>query len=253
MRPRPTVLKIGLAAALAIASSAPLWAQQDKDARGATTRPDGPTTRRGMRGDGPGNPGGPDGDGGGWQGGPPRRGMDSWSEQPDPTPEEWDEIEVFMRENSPVRLGLYQRLETEFGLERRITRMARRRIASRFRDIQNLKDRNSDLYDFSFKQLRLEDQALGTLLELRKQDTPELQAKLKEQMHAFVENSLNERQVRVQKLREFVAREEENLERDRKDLSGLEDKQRERFENSMRRMLDFSAEADGLPTTRPVP
>jgi hypothetical protein len=257
-------LKIAAASVLAIAATSTVWARPDASMTstaaptsapavggpGATTRPNG--WRGGPGGGGPGG-GGPGGGGGDDHGGGfGRRGPgDNWREQAPPTADEWEDIETFMRDNSPVRLALYQRIESEMGLDRIVTQAVRRRIAARYRDLMTMKDRNNDLYEFAFKQMRIEDDALGTLLRIKKEgETPALSEQLKTQMRSFVDNSLSERKARLTRLREFMSREEQNLARDTADHEALEQKQRERFERDMKRMLDFSTDADA-PATKP--
>jgi hypothetical protein len=84
-------------------------------------------------------------------------------------------------------------------------------------------------------------------------ETPELAAKLKQHMQEFVQNSLNERQARLARLRDVVKREEDGLAKDRADTAALEQKQRERFERDMKRMVDFSIDGElRPPTTEPA-
>lgn len=163
-----------------------------------------------------------------------------------PTEEEWDEIVEFMRQNSPVRLELYDKLAGSVnrgrgeGLAERFVQGARRRIAGRYRDLMAMKDRHPDMYEFAFKQIVLEDQILGYMRDLR--ETPEneaLREKLRGKVADYVDNFLDEREARLKRLKEMVERETQTIQKDRASLDDLIDKQSEKFEREMARLLDF--------------
>ncbi len=200
-------------------------------------RPDRPERGDRMRGWG----GMRDGKGGFMQGRTP----ESYRDEELPDDDEWRDITEFMKANSPVRLDMYEKLSSTLGPDSRMVQMARRRIAGRYRDLQSLKDRNTEMYDFGLKQAVLEDQILGTLREIRaaSNDDP-LRAKLRELSGAYVSNFLDERAARLKRLREMVERETQTIERDRADIDKLVDRQMERFQSEMSRLLDFAEDPD---------
>ncbi len=155
-----------------------------------------------------------------------------------PGEDEWAEIIEFMKVNSPVRLEMYEKLEAT-KIDRPI-QSARRRIAGRYRDLSSMKDRHPDMYEFALKQAVLEDRILGQMRDQRDAKEDEaLHAKLRETVKAYVDNFLDEREARLKKLREMVEKETQTIEHDRASMDELIDKQAERFEKEMSRMIDF--------------
>lgn len=251
-RTRSLLLKLGVAG-VAIVGASTLLAQPAEQ----------PTSRPSRNGTG-GGPGGFNGGGNGMGGDRPygdggRRngnsggggGMGRWVDQPDPTADEWEDVVNFMQENSPVRLEMYKKLETDKGADSMLIKSVRKRAAWRYRELMGIRDHNSDLYEFAFKQFKLEDAVLATLAKIRRDgESPTLIEQRDKQVHDFVANSLDERKARLQKLRDMVTKEEATLAGDRADMSSLEDKQRDRFDREMKRMLDFAVDNDA-PTTKP--
>jgi hypothetical protein len=247
---RPAHLKLGIAAGLAIACASTLFAQRaDQPGGPPTTRPAWPG---GMGGGSGGRMGGVDVDRP--FGGAGRRGPgEGWQSVPPPTADEWEEVVTFMQENSPVRLQMYQKLESEKGADSNITIGVRKRAFVRYRELKALGDRKSDLYDFAFKQFKIEDDVLATLAQIRRDgEKPALVEQRCKQIHEFVRNALDERKVRLDKLREYIAREEANLANDRADVAALEEKQRERFDREMKRLIDFAVDSDSTAATKPA-
>jgi hypothetical protein len=159
-----------------------------------------------------------------------------------PTDEEWQEIVEFMKVNSPVRLEMYDKLVTVFksSANDRPLQGARRRIAGRYRDLMSMKERHAEMYEFALKQMVYEDQILGTMRELRDAPGSEpLQGKLREQVASYVDNFLNEREARLKRLREMCDKETAKIQEDRASKDQLIEKQSERFEKEMSRMIDF--------------
>lgn len=179
----------------------------------------------------------------------PRR--ESWRDVPVPSDEEWQEVEDFMRENSPSRLQVYEKFEAERGADHPMSQGIRKRSVARYRELINLRDSGSVLYPFAITQYKIEDAVLATLTQIRRVgETAELQAQRDKLVHDFVQNSLKERQARLEKLKELVSRETEMLESDRADMAKLEERQQERFEREMHRMVDFATDTEA-PTTKP--
>ena len=218
-----------------------------------------PTTRPDHRFERPGRPGlGQGNDGRGWgiremraarvardrqggfmQGRPPEG---YWNEEPI-TDEDWTEIAEFLKKNCPVRLEMYDKLTSTVGKEHRWTLAVRRRLAIRYRDLQAIKERSLDMYEFAFNQIVLEDSILGTLREMHRanNDNDEaFQAKLREQVGGYVDNFLDEREARLKKLQEMVEKETKIIERDRASKGDLIEKQMDRFQREMAKMIEFS-------------
>jgi hypothetical protein len=174
---------------------------------------------------------------------------DRYNDHKVPEQEEWEEVVAFLRENSPTRLELYMKAEREFGDKRpQYVDGIRRRIAGRYRELNGVRDRAPDMYQFALRQLQLEDQIMESLITLRRDgETPEVVGQLNQQLRDFVENVHNERQTRLNKIREFITREEAELAADRDQIQERIISQRGRFESEMRRLIEFRLELDESP------
>lgn len=171
---------------------------------------------------------------------------DSYQSDDPPSEEDWAEIVEFYKSNSPVRLEMYEKLAESFGPESRRVISARKRMAGRFRDLQALKDRHADMYEFGLKQAILEDQVLGTLRDMHAADNEEpLRAKLRDLVKSYVSNFLDEREARLKRLQEMVEKETDTIQRDRASIDKLVEKQTERFQNEMTRMVEFFEDPEG--------
>lgn len=180
--------------------------------------------------------------GGFMQGRPP----ESYRDEELPSEEDWQEMVEFMKANSPVRLEMYEKLAAAFGNEHQRTQFARRRIAGRYRELEAMKSRHSEMYEFGLKQAQLEDRILGTLRELRTvTDEDPIRAKLRGLVGDYVENFMDEREARLKHLREMVERETQKIKDDRESIDKLVDRQLEKFQNEMGRLIEFSEDPEG--------
>lgn len=184
------------------------------------------------------------------QGRPPG---DRYEREEAPTEEEWDEIVEFMAAHSPNRLEVFKKLQDTLGEEHQRTQGARRRLVGRYRDLEALKERNSEMYDFAFKQAVIEDQVFGTLRELHDAaDEEPLRQKFRAQVKDYMVNFYNEREARLKKLRELVEKETATIAKDRAAMDKLVEKQMQRFEREMSRMVEFDADPDAARPTQPA-
>jgi hypothetical protein len=183
------------------------------------------------------------------------RSPDGYRNEELPSDEEWDEIVEFMKANSPVRLEMYDKVVETFkgSNSDRPINGARRRIAGRYRDLMTMKERHPDMFEFALKQTVLEDQILGTMREIRDGGENEARAgKFRDLVTAYVDNFLNEREARLKKLREMVERETKTIDKDRASMDELIQKQSERFEKEMSRLLDFWEDPDKFKPQSPA-
>lgn len=168
---------------------------------------------------------GPFGDG---RGLPPYLRNDPRVSQEPPNDEEWESIAAFMEANSPYRWSLFRRFEEQArasGRESMIVSNLRRRMAVRYRMLMLLKEDQRELYEFVVTQGRIEDDAIRIINRMREQpEDPSLESQLREVASRFVQNTLDERRTRIERLRRALAREEAELERDRGDTEPLVDR-----------------------------
>lgn len=144
-----------------------------------------------------------------------------------PTDEEWEEIAEFMQTNSPHRWSIYEQFERvarEHGREGGpIIENLRRRMAMRYRHLRQIETERKGMYDFILAQGKLEDDLVRLLAEGARgsEEEPVITDEMRDVGRRFVENSLDERRIRIARLREALQREEAELERDRSRIDEL--------------------------------
>jgi hypothetical protein len=128
------------------------------------------------------------------------------------TEQEVVEIRQFMETHSPRRM---RRLE---DVPRERQGDIYDRIRAQYHAMQRLKEQDPQIYELRLKRLPIEDEmfALGWRLkhdeELDGKTAQELRAKLREQMRQFVENSLEERRLRLARAQELFEQLKRNKE-----------------------------------------
>ena len=216
------------------ATTQPQREQDDRDGRRPPSdRPDRPEGDRG-------GPGGPDGSGRGqW------RGM--WTE---PTQEQWEEALGFLRENSPRRVEIYDQALAQWRQQQeapvmqedlpRSIRGARARIFGRVQMLRMIERGDPPLYAIALEQFRLEDQIIGALHDARQARTAgdeaaatEATQRAQEAVRRYAEGTILEREERIKRMREELAREEQRLQEDRSQTDRLVERLFERFRRSV--------------------
>jgi hypothetical protein len=126
--------------------------------------------------------------------------------------EEWDKAMAFMKEHSPKRTALMGELPDEF--QQRI----REQMFMRYRNMERLRAGDKEMYDIAIRRVDLEDELQSLRMEVRfrgRQLTPEEMSRVREKVGALVDLNLEERELRVQRLRDILKREEEVLTREK--------------------------------------
>jgi hypothetical protein len=126
--------------------------------------------------------------------------------------EEWDKAMAFMKEHSPKRFAMLAELPEDFQQN------IKDRMFMRFRTMERLRNTDKDMYDIALRRVGLEDELWTTRWNVRFKGqtlTPEDLSKLREKVAALVDVNLEERELRVQRLRDILKREEEFLTRDK--------------------------------------
>lgn len=166
------------------------------------------------------------------------------------TPEEWDQIDRFMQQHTPAWRDALKRAEAATaGSNGNVSRQLRSAVAMRYRELENMRSRNSPAYPVAVRRLEIEDQVLRTMRDLKapNANVAELNKRLDDLMRQSVENSLLERGLRIEALRGALNQQSQALEADKKDVAGQAVKQRQRYERDFAPMVDMG----NLPTSAP--
>lgn len=176
---------------------------------------------------------------------------------PPPTDEEWAQTTAFLRDHAPHRLDLFQRFaaaDRRKGRDEpnRILQYVQARVHERVTDLQKLREKDPEMFEYAIAQFEAEDAIMAALMEMREarhaDDEAALQAaqtRLDEAVERFVARSLDERQARIDRLEEDLVEQRERLARDRERAEELEDRVRERYDRMLPRHLP-------PPATRPA-
>ena len=171
---------------------------RDGDGRDLRTPGQGPGFG-GERGPGPGGPGP--------GGGPPM--MEPRPAPIDvPTAEEWERCDAFSKEYGPKRWAILQTLDEERQ------QYIRGMIFWRYRNLERLKNTDPDMYQIHLKRFGIEDEIFGIRFPIRQEQrypTQEEMSRMKEKAAAWVDVGLEERELRIQRLRDMLKREEDYL------------------------------------------
>jgi hypothetical protein len=189
---------IALVAVLLIAGSlapSPLARAQDQGSTDASTAPRPPERRFG-----PGTPPpwGFRGRGGGWR----------------PSDEDWNEISAFMKQYSPKRWEVYQKLPPDRQQSLQII------VARRYRLMQWVRNTDPELYEIQKTRWILGDEIFGLTQDLKAANSatePGVRQKLKDKIGQFVDLGVQERKTRVARWEKNIANERELITRETRD------------------------------------
>lgn len=137
----------------------------------------------------------------------------------EPSEEEWKEITAFMKAHSPKRL---ERID-EIGDEQR-QQGVRNMFAARYRAMQDLKERDPDLYKVRLERLPIEDEVFTLSWELAHSKTDKGDAerdKLRQLMRRLVKSRLDERTLRLKQAERRIELERERLKNDEQRIDAL--------------------------------
>jgi len=148
----------------------------------------------------------------------------------EPTPEEWKEIEAFMKTHSPERL---QRLE-DIGDDQR-QQGVRNMFAARYRLLQDLKERDPEIYQIRLARMPIEDKAteLGWKLMRRQSDKPDdTKSQFRAQIRLLLKSQFEERAIHLRRLEKRLKADEQRID----DIveSNMSDLAEERLPRSLR-------------------
>ena len=139
-----------------------------------------------------------------------RRGSDFRPENfSEPTPEEWKEIEAFMASNSPER---FKRLE-DIGDDQR-QQNVRNMFAARYRMLQDLKERDPEIYQIRLARMPIEDKVfeLGWRLSRRQTEKPdEIKSQLRAQFRLLLKSQFDERALHLSRMQKRLATDQQRI------------------------------------------
>lgn len=125
-----------------------------------------------------------------------------------PNREDWERFEAFMKQNSPRRWAVVEN-HPDPGRQQ----MTRAIMFNRFRMLERLRHADHDMYQVNLRRFAVEDEifALGlpAFGPAGRTLTEEESSKLREKVSELVDIGLEERELRVERLREMLKREED--------------------------------------------
>ena len=162
------------------------------------------------------------------QGDPGDRDHSDRGDRPDPpasfSPDELAAAEAFYKDHAPGRFAWYEGFVRREGEDSDRVKAVRSRLVGRYRALQGYRKSNPKLYEFMLQQMGLEDAVRGAARKLAKSpDDPKLRDELRSSVRQLVENYLDAREARLEKLRADLAAEEADLKRDRANIDKLVD------------------------------
>jgi len=148
------------------------------------------------------------------------------------TQPEIDETLAFVKDNFKNHYDLFSRITpgTPFY------NMAVNKMVNRYRQLMRMKDQNPDIYDAMLKQAKSEDNALGFAKNLADK-LPDADVRLREAVRVMVDQGLDERRQRIQKLRELLDEQEKKLKEDEDNRDQTIASQIDRIKEEYRRMV----------------
>ena len=140
--------------------------------------------------------------------------------------EEWQEIVTFAKQNFPNRWAQFEAVQNQRGSDAPVVASLKERMTTRYRTLQKLQNQMPSLYDAAVRQGRLEDDAWAATVRARRNPKDAVLAKaLREKVGALVKDVLQERQDRIEAIRQTLQDEQDRLDADQKGVDKLIDKQ----------------------------
>lgn len=140
--------------------------------------------------------------------------------------EEWQEIVTFAKQNFPNRWAQFEAVQNQRGSDAPVVASLKERMTTRYRTLQKLQNQMPGLYDAAVRQGRLEDDAWAATVRARRNPKDAGLAKaLREKVGALVKDVLQERQDRIEAIRQTLQDEQDRLDADQKGVDKLIDKQ----------------------------
>lgn len=131
-----------------------------------------------------------------------------------PTAEEWEKAMAFIKEHAPKRWALH--LQQPESAQQPV----REWMFIRFRQLERVRNSDRDIYEIQLRRFALEDEIYSIVSPLfalsgPRSLNPEEVSELREKVAAQVDTVIEERELRLQRLRELLMREEQQLAADK--------------------------------------
>ncbi|MEM1011915.1 MAG: hypothetical protein AAGI46_06800 [Planctomycetota bacterium] len=174
--------------------------------------------------------------------------------------ERWTKAQVFLTENSPHRMAMYERFVERMDalgderpqMQEQVLGRLRGRIVRRVEELGRLQESNPDEHAHALQQFRSEDAILGHLMDAREareagdsDGVKNAVAAARKEAERFLGLALDRRARQLDEASERLDRERARLERDRERVNELSQSILGRFE----RMVDRDDPEGGPPTT----
>jgi len=145
------------------------------------------------------------------------------------TDEQWSQVVAFMEEYSPRRTAEFRSMSASSD-ERRVS-FLKQVIAAQYDYVMSLKAEDSELYDLQLQKIKTQDDIYGMLRD-QKKNVPmseDQKKEFKELVVKLVDVNLGERERRIVRARESLARAQTTLEEDRKHKDSMVADRMEQF------------------------
>jgi hypothetical protein len=169
------------------------------------------------------------------------------------TPEEFDTAREFAQKNFPSFYDMFTQLPEKGPMRNALAQ----RMVGRYRNMMRMQDQNPELYTTMLDQAKLEDKAIGYAREMRNAKTDaakaDAKAKLDNTVAQIIDQSLTERQQRIEKLRSLLDDQEKKLKEDQDNKDQLIAQQINHTQQEFDRMLRGNLRGPGADGGAPAP
>lgn len=157
--------------------------------------------------------------------------------------QEWAEVQTFLRDHSPYRLELLQRVPENTRTYHRLRGM----IVNRYRHLERVRQQDTRAYELMLAQFALEDEALRLASELRSAP-PSEQERIRDELRQIavelVQSSIQERKRRLEELERAIQEERARLQADQQDVQAL-------VESRLEQLINWGLEGEHSGAGRP--
>lgn len=136
-----------------------------------------------------------------------------------PTDAQWNEMLAFMKQHAPRRAIVLASMPSERAQRIKIF------AYGRYKELMELQKEDPDIYNKRIHNMELEDAAFGLVMDIKKQTDPKqkeaMTQQLREKVAQIVQAWLDERQHRIEKVEQSLAKEKDVLAKNRKNIDEL--------------------------------
>ena len=139
----------------------------------------------------------------------------------EPTSKEWEDVEAFMKKHSPRRLEKMDQIDDE--RQQAVKRM----LVTRYRNLQDLKDQDQELYDIRVDRMRIEDDVFGLGWDLNhpgNDKSEEVRKELRAKLRLLFKSGLQERAHRLKHWEKVLEQHRKSLKEDEAKLDTAVDR-----------------------------